>query len=694
MSTSPRPPLSAGLFGVLALAGLVTLLAVADSKIERLLRTEWFDAYQRVMPRERQSDPVVIVQIDERSLALLGQWPWPRTRLAGLIEQIASAAPAAIAIDALFPEPDGYSQHALTLTLGLDPAEAARLSQTLPDPDPAFARALEKAPVILGIGGIHDTPTAVAAAVATPLLQKGGHALDFVPNYTGVQRSLAVIDKAAKGHGALNAEAERGIYRRLPTLIGTHDGNLYPSLAIETLRFLGGGAPLQATLSKQGMRALEVAGLRIPTARNGEWWLHFSNWQERLHYSAADVLRGAVDSEVFRGRVVLIGYTALGLADIVATPLGRMPGVDVHAEALDNALTGRLLSRPPILEARELLALIILGALAIVGCVYWRPWQATLLFACACTVLAGFGVFAFSHWGWLFDAANPIAFAALIFVATMTVALGEAQTQRRQLRRELVMSREHQARVQGELNAARRIQLGMLPPAERFAAEPRLAIGCAMTPAKAVGGDFFDFFMLDKDRLFLVVGDVSGKGLPSALFMALAKAYLRGAAQRAAGPGETLSLANQSLAQDNPELLFITVFAAELNLAHGLLRWSNAGHDSPYCKTEQSLVTPFAATGPPLCALDDFSYPSQEYELTRGARLCAITDGVSEARNARGELFGNERIRACLTAAAPSADAASIITLLTRDLEAFVGDTEQADDITLLCVEWRGEPCG
>ncbi|MGH8597908.1 MAG: CHASE2 domain-containing protein, partial [Gammaproteobacteria bacterium] len=242
---APRKPINAALLGVIVLAFAVGFLATREHPIERLLRNSLFDSYQRFFPRERLGDPVVIVEIDERSLTVLGQWPWPRSRLAGLIAQIASAEPAVIAIDALFPEADRYSATSLSLQLGLDPAATARLLATMPDSDATFARAIGEGSVILGMAGVPETLTQPARQLtAAPILERGFPALNFVRAYPDVLRNLPLLDASAGGHGALNAEPEQGILRRVPTLIASAAGNLAPGFALEILRHLSGDGPL------------------------------------------------------------------------------------------------------------------------------------------------------------------------------------------------------------------------------------------------------------------------------------------------------------------------------------------------------------------------------------------------------------------------------------------------------------------
>jgi adenylate cyclase len=687
-----RSPLSAALLGGIALAISAVMLVTHTFPYERGLRLSLFDTYQRFLPRERQGDPVVIVEIDEKSLRLLGQWPWPRSRLAGLVAQLASAEPAVIAIDALFPEPDQYSPATLALQLGLDPADTKRLLATIPDSDLSFANEIAKAPVILGLAGVPETlPLTAPARTGTPILEQGEPALKFVRRYPDLLRNLPALDAAARGHGALNAEPENGVLRRVPALIGSVAGTLVPGFAVEILRFAAGDEPLVVRAGPRGIRQVTILDRAIPTTPNGEWWLHFSRWEERPKYSAADVLRGATETADLRGRIILIGYTALGLRDAVTTPRGQMPGVEVHAEAIENALEGRLLARTERMETIELGLLLSLGVIAVIGVLQWRPIVAAASFLLTATIFFAGGMFVFMQWGLLLDVANPIAAGGLVFATSISAALSDTRTQRRILRQQLATAHEAETRARGELDAARRIQLGMLPDPRSVNDDPRLDLACQILSAKAVGGDLYDFFRIDHHRLFFLIGDVSGKGLPSALFMALAKAQIRGAALRTLGePGVALTEANHALVHDNPEMLFITAFAGLLDLKSGALRWSNAGHDSPYKLTGSTIDNAYSAVGPPLCAIDDFVYRTECTTIADGSVFCLMTDGVSEARNIAEELFGSPRIAQTFTGLPIGATAGQVIAALKTAVDQFAGAAEQADDLTLLCIRRKG----
>src|SRR6185503_2062218 len=226
-------------------------------------------------------------------------------------------------------------------------------------------------------------------------------------------------------------------------------------------------------------------------------------------------------ADLLAHKVVLIGVSGLGLLDYQATPLGeRIPGVEVHAQILEQIFDGAYLRRPAGAAWIEALALFLAGLAFIALVPRTRTSVSVFLLAGALLAIVGGSVLAF-HFGLLFNATTPAIGALLCFSGTVAATLAEADRQRRLLR-------EAQARVAGELEAARRIQMGLLPsPKQRFAAEKRFSVDALLEPARTIGGDFYDCFMLDDDKLFFVVADVSGKGLAASLFMALSKALLK-----------------------------------------------------------------------------------------------------------------------------------------------------------------------
>jgi len=255
-----------------------------------------------------------------------------------------------------------------------------------------------------------------------------------------------------------------------------------------------------------------------------------------------------------------------------------------------------------------------------------------------------------------------------------------------------------EARMEGELKAASAIQMGLLPRRFPAASEFGADISASIEPARMVGGDLYDFVLLESNRLSFAIADVSGKGVPAALFMAMTKEILNAATQRYgdalnrvfAEANTKISGSSNDMAAEGADMMFVTVFAGVLDLASGLLSYVNAGHDWPFvirAGTDPTLLS--GASGPPLGALDDFDYRVQRQQLMPGEMLLLYTDGVTEAQNSARSFYGESRLKQALASHTPS-DAKAAIEVVRDDVRRFVAGAEQFDDITLLAVRWLG----
>jgi serine phosphatase RsbU (regulator of sigma subunit) len=308
-------------------------------------------------------------------------------------------------------------------------------------------------------------------------------------------------------------------------------------------------------------------------------------------------------------------------------------------------------------------------------------------------LIVGCGFALYRAGGLLFDAASLAAEVNLLAISLSLSGFIETDRRKRLAEQQLQLEREAAARVAGELEAARRIQMGSLPLAAAvFPGETRFEIDALLKPARQVGGDLYDFFMLDENRVFLIIGDVSGKGLPACLFMVmiktLAKSIILGGKEDLRA---TMNRINREMARDNPETLFVTAFAAVFDAASGILDYGIAGHDAPWRISASGGMSSLAGEGNlPLCAEEGWDYPVFRLELAPGDTICVVTDGVTEAMNTAKELYGKGRLERLLTAEASSLSPAELIARVHGDVLAFTVDAEQSDDLAILALRWRG----
>ncbi len=686
-------------------SGTPPLLAAPLTALRQLL----FDGYQRAFPRQRQSQPVALVGIDEDSLKVLGQWPWPRDRMAELLRAIAARKPAAIGLDIYMPEADQTSPDQIALRLQGADDEVRDALRRLPSHDALLAQALRSTPTVLGAAGFDfQTLGTTDWLLTTPVEVRGGDAMAYLKRYPFVVASLRELQDAAPGHALVSIE-DSAVVRRVPLVLAVRD-QVVPSLAMEMLRVATGSARVELQVDDHGVRQVGVADLAIPTQPGGDVWLHFApaaDGDSLRNIPALALLEGRVSADALQDKLVLIGLTGWGLNDRRVTALGEsVPGIEIQAQLLESMLDGRLLLRPWWMKWAEGGLMLAIGLVMVV----WgpnalarisaegerQPRRVGLWVSVLVVVLLAAGFWLFKVPGLLFDGVTmSLGFAGLLASLVSSSTL-ELERDNHRLGVERQQLREDAARLAGEMEAARRIQLGSLPNAQRaFPGETRFSIDAVIEPAREVGGDLYDFFLIDGRRLYFLIGDVSGKGVPASLFMSVTKTLTRSfAARLSGGTADIVSAANLDLSRDNVETLFVTMLVGLLDLQTGELQLVNAGHDAPWRITGDGqlaqLSVPPEAGGPPLCMVEDFEYHMHRVQLQPGDRLCMVTDGITEAANAQGQLYGSERLRAAL-AALPAGPAAGEITQQVRaDVARFVDGAEPSDDLAILVLHWRG----
>lgn len=380
------------------------------------LRHQLFDQYQRWQPRTYESAPVRIVDLDEESLQKIGQWPWPRTRIADLVTQLNTNGAAAIGFDVLFAEPDRTSPKAMSAEWALDPGLRAQIER-LPDHDSLLAQRLKDTGTVLGFavqrGRSDENATAEPTAPAPyRYVWAGEPATETFHPFTSAVWPLPLLQASADGQGALTFVPDAdGVVRRVPLVLSLQ-GAAVPSLAAETLR-VGQGSRnyiLKSDDSGEALTEIRIGDITVPTTAQGELWVHYTPPIAERTLPAWQVLEGKVPREQIEGQLILIGSSAQGLMDLRFNPLGRlMPGVEAHAQALEQILTGHHLQRPAWAQAAETL----ITAAGIVLVVLLASRARALLSAGLTATLIG-GVL----WGgwWLFA-------QELLLVNTLTPAL-------------------------------------------------------------------------------------------------------------------------------------------------------------------------------------------------------------------------------------------------------------------------------
>lgn len=433
------------ILGALLLAGLV--LRVIDPDPVARLRLLVFDTYQRLSPRVADpAYPVRIVDVDEASLGKIGQWPWPRTRLAEIVARLVRDGARSITLDLILAEPDRLSPEAFARTFATTPALAdlAARAASLPSNDERLGQAIAGAPVVVGFVA-QDTTTATPGTAKVSFAFAGDDPAQFAPAFAGSIMSLPVLVAPAAGAGGVNwLPSHDQIVRRVPLLF-TIGGKLYPSLSLETLRVgqaektvlikASGGSGVLAFGHKTGIDSVRVGAAMLQTDANGEMWLRASRSNAKRYIPAHTVLDGSHDPADIAGRHILIGASATGLLDLRATPLeASVPGVEIHAQALEQMLSGDYLVRPAYATGLEIVFLLLAG-LAL-GWLIRRvgPVGAALAGAGAVLVIVITSWLAYSNGGLLLDPVYPAIALLILYIGGSLYSYIKSEADRSRVR--------------------------------------------------------------------------------------------------------------------------------------------------------------------------------------------------------------------------------------------------------------------
>jgi adenylate cyclase len=421
---------------------------VAASDLLERLSLFCFDIYQKAAPREAGDVPIRVVDIDDGSLSQIGQWPWPRTVVAQLVDKLREAGAAVVAFDIDFAEPDRTSPQLLLPLLarnGVRPEGAERLLAVVPDPDQRLAEAMGSVPVATGFiltdRGENRLPLPKAGFVWV-----GDDPLGHIANYSAAVSDLPQLEAAAAGNGFLNQSVDWDqVVRRVPLILRLGE-KAYPSLVAETLRvalgastYVGRAAGANGEQSfgeKTGLTAIRIGSLTIPTDAAGRVWLHYAMPRRDRSVSAADVLAGSFDPALFADHIVLVGTSAAGVVnDLQATPIAPdVPGVEIHAQLLEQILQGAFLVRPDWAVGAEILFTLLVGIGLILALPRIGALPSAALGGASVAIAFGASWLLFRHAQLLIDPVFPWAVMTLVYLVASLLGYLRTEARQREIR--------------------------------------------------------------------------------------------------------------------------------------------------------------------------------------------------------------------------------------------------------------------
>jgi len=434
----------------------ILLLALAaryaDFRPIERARLALFDEYQRLSPAQYEDAGVRIVDLDDESLSHIGQWPWPRTQVAALVDRLAELGAAVIAFDIVFAEPDRTSPQRLIPGWFSGNTPKSLLDEfvyRLPDHDDVFAKAIARIPTVIGVVLTGD-PTSQPFTAKGGIAQAGDDPRLFLTPFPGIVSNLPPLTKAARGLGSINTDTEfDGTIRRVPLFYALQKkgstAEIVPSLAAEAVRlaFEANGYIIKSSNANKlaafgqsyGINSVKIGDRIVPTDGQGRLWLHDTGPIAARTIPAWQVLEGKAKEEDLKGTIVFVGTSAAGLRDLRVTPLDPVaPGVVAHARIAEQIVLEDFLDRPALADFAELLYLFVFGVVLVVLLPRWGP------FACAAIAVVGIAAafaaswFAYVRHGMLVDPLYPSLAALTLYLASSLLVFLRTESERKRVR--------------------------------------------------------------------------------------------------------------------------------------------------------------------------------------------------------------------------------------------------------------------
>ena len=616
---------------------LLIALKIANPSFVKSISNLSFDLYQKVFTLKKTDSDVVIIDIDEKSLGKFGQFPWSRSVFAKILEKVNQSNPKAVGFDIFFTEKDKQSPDEIIKSYNLIPADVSEL-QNLKGHDEIFREQLEKSKSITAVLGSNvPSHSNYDRKAKARFLSKGGDPKDFTYSYTYSIGSLETLEQSVKGLGSISfLDQTDGIIRSLPLLV-RFDNKIYPTMGLEMIRVGNNQKNIYVEMNEVGINRISARPYKILSDPNGIIWIRYKNSIKSQYISSSDVYDGKFPENFFKDKYVLIGASAQGLFDLVKTPLGvTIPGVEVHANVIENIIDQSFLIRNPNTYVFELIFAIIVSIITFVLSQKIKPKFSLSIFfgSIFIVIIIGFSLFLFRSE--LVDISYPIFLLTITFLTGLYFRFIEENKM-------ALANLQKEAKLLKERELAAGVQKSLFPDISKF----ENFIFAKNVPARDVSGDYFDVVRSTPEEYFFTLADVSGKGVKAGMYMAKASSIFRTLTNLKYPLEKVVFGVNNELVEAKFKGMFVTAVFGKLNIKTGELIFINAGHESILTFDQNKNYEYIKSDMPPMGIVKYFTesmVKSTTINL-KDKTFVVYTDGVTEGYLENGEELGAEGVQ-------------------------------------------------
>jgi adenylate cyclase len=603
----------------------LVLIKIQDSDFVRKIENISYDAYQSLFIEKSNFDEVVIIDIDEKSIGEIGQFPWRRDIFADLIQKLNQYGVSVITFDVFFSEEDKQNPKKILEEFNIK-------NDTVFDSDQKLLESIQSSNVILPVlGDISMYNKDNSSKPKTNIISKGSDPSDYVYRFKNKITSLEKFNNAAKGVGTISyLDSPDGVLRSLPIFLKI-ENDIWPALSLETLRVLHGHKSILINSDETGINLIKTRKYQIKPDPNAIVHINFKEFDKENYIPAVDVLNLKINENKLKNKIAIIGSSAQGIFDFVKIPNGNViPGVETHAHLIENIINNDFIIKNTYTTIAENLLLIISLILALIIPNKILPRFSIVFFAGLVFILLSSSIIAY-QFNYFVDVLYIILSSSLLFLTTLYFRyLKENEIALDNEKKQIILKQERE--IAGE------VQKKLFPAVF----EDSKLIYAKNIPARDVSGDYYDYIRINDNEIYFTLADVSGKGIKAGILMANASSVFRSLA-KLEKPVSTISrYVNNQVSDSSYQGMFITAVIGKINIQKKEIEYINHGHEPIMIFDKDYNFEYIKSSLPPLGIMkfNDDSFFKTSIKNIKDKTLLIYTDGVTEGYLKNDEELG------------------------------------------------------
>ena len=607
--------------GIVILIVLV-LIKIQDSNFVMKVENVLYDAYQGLFIEQSNYNDVVIVDIDEKSIGEVGQFPWRRDVFAKLIKRLDQYGASVIAFDIFFSEEDKQNPKKILEEFEIN-------NDTVIDSDQELLESIESSKVVLAVlGDVSSFNKKNISKPKTNIISRGVDVSNNVYSFRNKITSLEEFNNVTAGIGTISyLDSPDAVLRSVPMLLKI-DNDIWPALSLETLRVLNNHKSILINSDETGINSIRTKKYQINPDPNAIVYINYKEFDKRNYIPAVDVLNMDVEANKIRDKIVIIGSSAQGLFDFVKIPNGDViPGVQTHAHLIENIVNDDFIIKNIYTTIAENILLIISLIIVLIIPNKILPKYSIVFFSGLIVILMASSMIVY-QFNYFVDVFYIILSSSLLFLTTLYFRyLRENEIALENEKKQVVLKQERE--IAGE------VQKKLFP--KDFS--DKNLIFAKNVPAKDVSGDYYDYISINKNEVYFTLADVSGKGVKAGILMANAAAVFRSMAKLEKSVSTIAKFINNQVADNSYQGMFITAVIGKLNIEEKEIEYINLGHEPIMIFDKDYNFEYLKSTLPPLgiMSMDDENFFQTNKVNIKDKNLMIYTDGVTEGYLENGQ---------------------------------------------------------